>query len=690
MESFTEKLTKISTIVTNFLILLTPLFFLPVTREFIIISKVYFFIYAVIALLVLAFIYVVVARKAVWEKNIMINSLMLLLVSAALSIIIMSPNKMQALFLPYGGFVVILAFVIYYLFAERSARANKDNYLFFIGLSGLISSVIAVVSFVQPFKNMKLPAEVAFVNNPVFNTVGTQLDYIMFTIFVLIASAAYLFSNKTVTNQHSHKGTSVVKNIFYVVFTISLISLVLQIFQIARAVVVSGEDLVLPPLSISWYSAVEILKNPFTALFGVGVGNYSAIFTQVKDASYNASNLWQVSSFNISRSAFMHVLTETGILGALALVFAFMTVIKSLKLVRFTAAALMVYAMISFVIFPPSFINYFILFTSLAYFTAQLHRKDQEVYVADLGKLLPVFVTSVVLFAVFIGGVTYFTSISLASEVMYKRAIDAIATNDLRRLYDFQRQAILINPYNEDFRRSFSQTNLLVANNVARKDAKEITDQDRQTITQAIQASIAEAKAAVALNPRKVTNWQYLASVYRNIINVAEGAELWTVASYQRAILLDPQNPIYRLELGGVYYLLKSYPDAQRMFEQAISLKPDWANANYNLAWTLYQQEKYPEAVTQMERVLTLIDQKTNKTDYEAAKKDLATFRAKAKEAKPESATDGANLDATGQGADTDPLTLPTPPVATFEPKIELPETASPEAQVVPQGNRAR
>jgi tetratricopeptide (TPR) repeat protein len=687
MESFTEKLTKISTIVTNVLILLTPLFFLPVTREFIIISKVYFFIYGVIALLVLAFIYVAVSRKAVWEKNVMINSLMLLLVSSALSIIIMSPNKMQALFLPHGGFVVILAFVVYYLFAERSARQNKENYLFFIALSGLISSIIAIVSFIQPFKNLKLPAEIAFLNNPAFNTVGTQLDYIIFTIFVLIASAAYLFSNKTIVNQH-RKGNSVIKNIFYIVFTISLISLVLQVFQIGRAVIVNNEDLVLPPLSISWYSAVEILKNPFTALFGVGVGNYSAIFTQVKDATYNASNLWQVSSFNISRSAFMHVLTEMGLLGGLALAFAFLTVIRSLKLVRFTAAALMIYALISFVIFPPSFINYFILFTSLAYFTAQLHRKDQEVYVADLGKLLPVFITSVVLFAVFIGGVTYFTSISFASEIMYKRAIDAITSNDLRRLYDYQRQAIMINPYNEDFRRSFSQTNLLVANNIARKDPKDITDQDRQTITQAIQASIAEAKAAVALNPRKVTNWQYLASVYRNIINVAEGAELWTVASYQRAILLDPQNPIYRLELGGVYYLLKSYPDAQRMFEQAISLKPEWANANYNLAWTLHQQEDYPAAVTQMERVLTLIDQKTNKTDYEQAKKDLATFREKAKAVKPELATDATNKDANVLGADTDPLSLPTPPVATFEPKIELPETASPEANVVPQGTQ--
>ncbi len=682
MDTLSEKLTKVTNITTNFLLLLTPLFFLPVTREFIIISKVYFFIYAVVALLVTSFVYLLVTRRIEWEKDTMINGLMLLLVSSAVSIIIMSPNKSTALFLPYGGFMVFLTLVIYYLFAEKSARANSNNFLFFIGISGLITSIISIIAFVQPLRNVQLPNEIAFLNNSLFNTVGSQLDYILFTIFVLIAAIGTLFSQKTVVNHH--KKNSPVKSLFYAIFTLALISLVLQLFQIGRAVFVNNEDIILPPFSISWYAAVEILKNPFTALFGVGPGNFPAIFTQVKDQLYNLSNFWQVSSFNISRTAFMHILTEMGILGALAFVFTFVTIFKTIKNVNSIAAGMIIFAVIGILAFPPSFINYFIFFTALAFYAAHLPKKDVDIYVADLRRLFPVFITASVLFGVFIGGVTYFTSVTFASEVLYKKAIDAIAKNDLRGLYDFQRQAIIVNPYNEDFRRSFSQTNLLVANNIAGKKPEEITDQDRQTITQAIQASIAEAKAAVQLNPRKVSNWQYLANVYRNIINVAQGADLWTVASYQRAILLDPQNPVYRLELGGVYYLLKSYPDAQRMFEQAVSLKPDWANANYNLAWTLYQRQDYAGAVRYMERVLQLIDQRTNKADYDQATKDLAEFKAKVAETAPQgegqSATGSATLD---KGTDNSPLSLPSPPVATVEPRIELPQSASPEAQPV-------
>src|SRR5690606_5370366 len=104
------------------------------------------------------------------------------------------------------------------------------------------------------------------------------------------------------------------------------------------------------------------------------------------------------------------------------------------------------------------------------------------------------------------------------------------------------------------------------------------------------------------------TNWQNLATVYRQILNAVQQAPLWTISSYQQAILLDSYNPTLRLELGSVYYLLQQYDQAQRLFEQAVSLKPDWANAHYNLAWAYYQKELYGNAVQQMQIVTDLLD----------------------------------------------------------------------------------
>lgn len=691
MNPIQDKITKITSVLTQFVLLLTPLFFLPVTREFIIVSKLYFFIYAVIGLTVVSLINLIVSRKIVWQKDIMINGILMLLVGSALSIIVMTPNKMAALFVPHDGFLPMLSLVIYYMFLVGMMRKSKDSVFFYIAVAGFIASLVGIFGFLSPLKGVKLPAEIAFLNAPLFNTVGTQLDFILFNIFTVVAIAAYFLTNKdvTVVNVHGHAGHKIknvsVKTLFYVFFAVALINLILQVFQVGKAILIDDQSFVLPPVSISWYAAIEILKNPLTTLFGVGVGNFSAMFTQVKTAAYNSTQLWQVASFNISRSAFLHILTEMGLVGAAGFIIILVNIFRNLKVAKTGAKLLMGFGVIVLLFFPPSFIGFFIFFVCLAYFTANV-RQHEELYEADLAKIVPVYVACIIVFLIFIASLTYFTSTSFASELIFKSSLDAAARNDLKGLYEAQRNAIIINPYNEDFRRSYSQTNLIIANNIASKKKEDITDKDKETITQAIQASIAEAKAAVALNPAKVTNWQYLATVYRNIIYVAQGSELWTIAAYQRAILLDPQNPSYRLELGGVYYLLQVYDEAQKLFEQAVTLKPDWANAHYNLAWTLDKKKDYAGAVAQMQAVLTLINQKTNKADYDQAKKDLDAFKKQLDEQQKANAAQGQNgqqgqqqqQNQAQQNPADEKLNLPTPPAATFEPKIQLPQSASP------------
>lgn len=680
MNTLSDKIGKLTSLITKLILLVTPIFFLPVTREFIIISKLYFFVYAVVLLMILSTVYLIASRKIVWHRDIMINGLLLFIIASALSIVIMSPNKVQALFMPQFGFIGFLAMVIYYMYLLVSARKNSISIFFYTGVAGLITAIVSIVAFIDPFKNVELPANIAFLQNRFFNLVGSQVDLVLFLGFALTGLIVY-FSN--IRDAHlEHGKVKKAPAYLYVFMAIIIGALAVQLFAIFNAIFISKEGFLLPPFSVSWYAAIEVLKNPFTALFGVGVGNYAAIFTQVKNAAYNFTDLWQISSFNVSRSALLHIITEMGLIGAAGMGMVIYTIFKHAKDVKNGGMVVMGYALAVLALFPPSFITFFIFFVALAYFTLNLPKQADIEYVVELGKIIPVFIVTLVLFLIFIGGMTAFTTVSLTSEILFKQGLDAVAKNDLQKLYEYQRNAIIINSSNEDFRRSFSQTNLIIANNIASKEQDKITDQDRETITQAIQASIAEAKAAVALNPQKVSNWQYLASVYRNIINVAQGAELWTIAAYQRAILLDPQNPVYRLELGGVYYLLQSYADAQRLFEQAATLKPDWANAHYNLAWAMYQQEDYANAAAQMEQVLTLITDK-NAADYKQAQKDLETFKAKV----PEQTAEGTPSATPTPGSQTQvgsDLELPASPAAILDEKLELPEDASPEANVTP------
>lgn len=218
----------------------------------------------------------------------------------------------------------------------------------------------------------------------------------------------------------------------------------------------------------------------------------------------------------------------------------------------------------------------------------------------------------------------------------------SLRSDSTAEIYNYQRLSIITNPNIAEYRIRFSQTNLLIANNIAQKgielktDNRQPTDQlsaqDRQIMTQAIRAAIEEAKAAVKLNDQKASNWENLGNIYRNLINMAQDADAWAISSYQRAIVLEPENPNHRLNLGGIYYLLKNYDEAIRLFEQAAALKPDWPNPHYNLAWALSQKKDYQRAALEMQTAISLLDPKKDSTDLKKAQKDLDEFKLKLSE----------------------------------------------------------
>lgn len=667
MQKFEQSINQVISYIIAGILFLTPLFFLPITRDFLIYTKFYLFFFTLGAIIFLSFLKFAITKRFFWTKNPFFQSFFLIVLSYIVSILLRSPNKIQAIFNPNFGLLTIGLMISYYYFAVHAfTQEKKIQPVFLLTLSGFVSSLIALIFLINPFKNVQLSPMLAFLKNPYFNTVGNQIELLTFLIFVLTIGGLYLWNNKKHKTQDAQD-----THIMYMVFLgFIALAIICQSFSIGRAVMMNAGKIILPPVSLSWYAAVEVLKNPITALFGIGVDNYAAIFTRVRDISYNMSDLWQITSFSSARSTLLHVLTETGLLGLAGLLILLSRVYAQSKMAKKETFVLFILATGFLIIFPPTFMLFFIFFTTLALITRDVRQKvHTDVYEIDLSKTVPLYIGVMALYILLLIGPTYFVGRTFMSEIYFKKSIDAIATNNLKDLYENQRQALIMNQYNEDFHINFSQTNLLVANNIAAKKKEDITDSDRETITQAIQASIQEAKAAVALNSEKVTNWQNLAAVYRNIINVAKDAEVWTVSAYEQAIRLDPQNPTHRLDLGGVLYLFANYPEAQKMFEQAAALKPDWSNAHYNLAWTYAQQKDYTRAVGEMQNVIALIDPKKSEADFKKAQKDLEEFK--------------KNLPQEGQSATPEAgkqgLTLPSPPAATVEPKIQI-NNASPES----------
>jgi len=639
---------------------LVVVFFLPFTQDFFTTPKWYLVGFFALALILSSVGEFLFTKKITWIKKEFDSPLTLFLVVASLSLLFGSVNKVQALLSPHFGLLTfVFLFIIYYYFS-RSRKTMPHGDMVFSLFSAVFS--LTVLAETLPFITTRLPAALQKFQN--VTLAGTMLDALVFLTFASVVSLGNLLKKE----DHTAKNIS-----SFLGFVLSTLTSIVILFSLVR----NSASLALPSFAHSWFAAVEILKLPMTALFGVGIDNFQSAFVKVKDIAYNSSPLWQISSFSLARTAIFHTMTEMGLLGLVSLILMLFQLIKQAFSDGGTVQARLVslYFVVVFFLLPPSFLLFFLLFVWMGMTVS--HHTSKELAM-DFGEIVPAYGLLIVVGMVIVGTASFFLGKAYMSEYMFQQSL---STNNLKNVYEKMRTAVGDNPYNERIRTNFVQVNLLIANTVAgraKKDEKgqpKLSEQDRQTVSQAIQAAIDEAKAVVSLNPSKATNWELLASVYRSITGVVQGADTWTVSAYQRAIVLDPQNPVYRVALGGVLYGFKQYDDSSRLFEQAVSLKPDWPNAQYNYAWAMYQKGDYLKAATAMQACVSLLNPKKDAADYKKAFADLEEFKKKV----PVEQTSQTTNTETDQQKES--LSLPPTSAPQVEPKISLPKTASPEAK---------
>ena len=239
--------------------------------------------------------------------------------------------------------------------------------------------------------------------------------------------------------------------------------------------------------------------------------------------------------------------------------------------------------------------------------------------------LFPVIVFIVFLFGAVPALVTVYNVV--AADYYHRQALTQANKNGTLTYQNLQK-AESLNPYIDLYRVDMAQTNFALANALAAQKgpSKEnpkgsLTDQDRKTIQTLLSQAINESRASVALSPRSSRNWEVLASIYRNISGVAQNALVYSLDSYGRAIQRDPLNPTLRINVGGIYYTVKNYDNAIRFFSDAANLKPDYANAYFNLAIALREKGDFVNAKAVSEQTVRLLSKNPNTPDYKVAKK---------------------------------------------------------------------
>lgn len=405
------------------------------------------------------------------------------------------------------------------------------------------------------------------------------------------------------------------------------------------------------PVPVSWKVAASAFRDaPF---FGTGPSTFLFNYTAYKPVEVNTSPYWN-TRFDTSYNEFFQFFGTVGGLGLIALGFLSIVILNfgwkglsqrenPLTLALSMSAVLLLSLLLFHVSTPVLIIEGLALLAMLMASHKSINNKVEELTIGIrtskltdsnlvVGDILPlILLLPIVFFVIFFG---YHGAKAMLAEYYHQSALVSASQNQLIDTYNKLVAAENMNVHIDRYRTDIAQTNFALANAIAAakgpteaSPSGSLTDQDKLNIQQLLSQSITEARVATVLSSRNSLNWEVLASIYRQITGVAENALAFSLDAYGNAIQRDPLNPVLRLNVGGIYYSIKNYDLAIRFFTDAINLKPDYANAYYNLSIALRDKGDLQSAQAAAERVVSLVGPES--ADYQAASAYLSDLKAR-------------------------------------------------------------
>jgi len=581
-----------------------------------------------------------------------------------------SPTKLYSLTHSTAIFVSLtLLFIIFSSYIKLTDAKTIRLTIFSIFLSLGLLSLITLIQFTGLNDNNSI----AWLQNKAFNPIGGPLILLTFAL-PLLPGLIYLSIK---INHWLTKVALFTTAALTIAATISSFSLIWPLNSQTQTLIL--------PLSAGWSIAVDTFKSLRTILLGTGPDTFFYTFTQLRPSWLNLTPLWTVRFANSSNELFTVITTAGLVAGILWILIPLKTINAILRnnkrsMTANFALMTLVSTFVTMLLVPANISLYILMFICLILGSLHLkHQKLTKSITIDLSKTANLFKFGLIVVILVLLGVFWSsTGPSYAAQLSTFKAIQTLS-KDASISYSHQIEAYKLDPLNPTYRINFSQTSLRLANAIAGKS--NLSDQEKSNITQLISQTIREAKNATTLNPRNILSWENLARIYRDLINLAQGADQWAVASYQQAIRLDPTNPRLRLELGGLLLSLKNNQDAIKLFNQAIELKPDWANAHFNLANVYNATGNYAQALREMRITAGLLDPQSD--DYQTTQDQIAELEKKVSQTTPKETPNPTQTPISTE-TDAQKLTTPTPFPSPSEKKIQLPSDAAPEIPPAP------
>lgn len=356
-------------------------------------------------------------------------------------------------------------------------------------------------------------------------------------------------------------------------------------------------------LRIGILSAKENIKNFFV---GSGIGTFLSDYAMFKSDKMNDGLLWQIR-FDRAGNNFAEVLATTGFLGlGLFLAIIFLAIKKfSLQKERATEnqiiwQSVFVGAILSQIFFYQNMVLGGIFWLALGISANFSDFQEKKFSIKDRPLISICFETFAIIFLIILSMGAFFGIKFYKADLKYARGINA---SEIDKKISFFGEAIKSNRYQSQYQIAMSQALIIkLGQEIARTD---ISSEEKQKILAAYLDILNQyAKNAVSVSPNQIMTRQNLANIYRDFIGIAGGAEEWAITSYNKAIELEPKNPVLYVERGKVYEASNKKDEARSDFEKAKEIAPSYPAATLALALLEEKEGKNEKAISLLEDFL--------------------------------------------------------------------------------------
>lgn len=313
-------------------------------------------------------------------------------------------------------------------------------------------------------------------------------------------------------------------------------------------------------------------ENPKNLLIGSGSGTFQYQYGLHRSAQSNQSPLWQVRFAQASSAVLVH-LGEWGIVGFLVFLLTLLIVcVQAFRDVFFiesarrgeywTGVILLLFFIFSLFFYPQNLIFYLLIFSwsgILLGTSARYNHQKYRYFALVSARPQKVFIFSLGMLAVFIvfSGLMYFQVNRLHAALGFE-SIETVSSGSIDDTLSIIQKAKRLDPYNDFYLRTLATAHLIKLNQLL-SDKELSEDVFRQQFMEHFNAAVASVDRAREINLISAENQVALAQVYENMIPIDGKSAPQAFVYYALASEREPTNPSIFTSAGRAHFSYAKY-----------------------------------------------------------------------------------------------------------------------------------